>query len=288
MKLKMKLVKSSLIPNKFNKVSTIEIDRTYWLEYEKSKICINNGLIDKHSFRLNKNLQETIKTDKYFHDFSFDNEADDIEDFKSKIDKMEKELEKNNPLIFLNFKKIDTNKIKDRILIVHSLFSIYNSINLNDRSHPIISGEIIDDENRGGFLEQFLPIVKKDGSRYVDSVRIFHFFNINEKNITLFPLFIDAKHQIIPSSLSQIKQLEILIGLMVNSNVKTLDDLKKILRDKWMDKNWVDVNEQYVKNLKKFYKYHKISELWKSIKLSDDMEKFIKNLFKEYNITKSN
>ena len=290
------LVKSSLISNKFNKISTIKIDWTYWLEYRKTKVCINNELIDKYLSKLNKNLQETIKTDRYFHDFSFDNEADDIEDFDIKINEMKKELEKNNPLIFLNFEKIRTDKIIYRIQIIHSLFSFYNS-EKDKKPYLIISGEINDNKNANvvGFLEQSLP-VNEIKSTYKDSVRIFYLFElkkeiINEKieeTITLFPLFIDAKHQIIPSSLSQIKMLEILIGLMVNSNVKTLVDLKKILHDKWMDKNWIDTNKQYVKNLKKFYKYHKISELWKSIKLRDDMEKFIKNLFKEYNITKLN
>ncbi len=290
------LVKSSLISNKFNKISTIKIDWTYWLEYRKTKVCINNELIDKYLSKLNKNLQETIKTDRYFHDFSFDNEADDIEDFDIKINEMKKELEKNNPLIFLNFEKIRTDKIIYRIQIIHSLFSFYNS-EKDKKPYLIISGEINDNKNANvvGFLEQSLP-VNEIKSTYKDSVRIFYLFNIKneiinekiEETITLFPLFIDAKHQIIPSSLSQIKMLEILIGLMVNSNVKTLVDLKKILHDKWMDKNWIDTNKQYVKNLKKFYKYHKISELWKSIKLRDDMEKFIKNLFKEYNITKLN
>ena len=290
------LVKSSLIPNKSNKISTIKIDWTYWLEYRKTKVCVNNELIDKHLSKLNKNLQETIKIDRYFHDFSFDNEVNDIKDFESKINEMKKELEKNNPLIFLNFEKIRTDKIIYRIQIVHSLFSFYNS-EKDKKSYPIISGEINDNKNANavGFLEQFFPVNERKNT-YKDSVRIFYLFKlkkeiINEKieeTITLFPLFIDAKHQIIPSSLSQIEMLEFLIGLMVNSNVKTLDDLKKILHDKWMDKNWIDTNEQYVKNLKKFYKYHKISELWKSIKLRDDIEKFIKNLFKEYNITKSN
>ena len=290
------LVKSSLIPNKFNKISIIKINWKFWLEYRKTKVCVNNELIDKYSSKLNRNLQETIKTDEYFHDFSFDNETNDMRNLEFKINEMEKELEKNNPLIFLNFEKIRTDKIIYHILIVHSLFSFYNS-EKDKKPYPTISGEIIDNKNANavGFLEQFLP-VNKGKNTYKDSVRIFYLFElkkeiINEKieeTITLFPLFIDAKHQIIPSSLSQTKMLEILIGLMVNNNVKTLDDLKKILHDKRMDKNWIDTNEQYVKKLKKFYKYHKIDELWKSIKLRYDMEEFIKNLFKEYNITKSN
>lgn len=293
----MKLVKSFLIPNKFSTISTIKIDRTYWLEYEKTKICINNGLIDKYLSRLNKNLQETIRTDEYFHDFSFDNEVDDklIENFKSKIDKMEKELEKVNPLAFLNFEKIRTDKTIYRIQIVHSLFSFYNS-EKDKKPYPIISGEINDTKNANivGFLEQFRPIVKSKGIQYKDSVRIFYFFKsekkvVNEKtkeNITLFPLFIDAKHQIIPSSLSQIEMLEIFIGLMVNNNVKTLDDLKNVFHDNRTNKNWIDKNEKYIENLKKFYKYQKAPELWK-FKLNDYMEKFIKNFFKEYDITRS-
>lgn len=145
-----------------------------------------------------KSWQEEINTNKYYQN-SFNNKIcdDSIKDFEDKINKMKIEYEqiKTSPLNFINFDKIRDDHIKKRICIIYTLFSL--SIGAN----KILPPDILDIKTKWFFLEQSLSEDSKG------SIRIFHLVRVESEKITLFPLFIDAKHQIIPFVIKDINIL---------------------------------------------------------------------------------
>lgn len=244
-------------------------DQTYWLEYKKTNY-IDKEIIEKYKDKLPKFLQEEINTDKYYQKL-FNNEIceSSIEDFENKINKMKGEWEqiKFNPVGFINFNKIRDDHIKKRIYIIHTLFSL--SIGVN----KVLPPDILDIKTKWFFLEQFPEDVK-------GSIRIFHLIRIENGKITIFPLFIDTKHQIIPFVVKNINKLGFLIKLMVKHNIKTISDLKWNLSDKeWLECNSIDMEE-----IRQFYKYQNTFEIHKFILVDEKLVDFIDWLFKNYDL----
>lgn len=265
----------------------IKLNKKYWLEHDKTNFFITSSLLSERQKELPKQYRVEISKNRWYHNFYFNNKINDNESHKfiSQINDMQDNfsgLDIYKLLFDTNFRKIYSDEIKHRILIIHALFSIkrsaYQFPNENDLE-DILNGD------KCVFLEQ-LPKSKNINN----SIRIFHFLRyekdfdskIEKLNITLYPLFIDTKHQIIPYIMKDISKCKNFIKLMVKNKITMVDDL----RNNFANIDWRKQNHDDIKEIIGFQTYQNPSERAKFIRMNKKLSDFIDWLFENYNLIK--
>ena len=167
------------IPNSINTKTNwvyLKVDDKKLFIKKDCKFCINIDFYEKKNSLLKKCSEN----------FSF---CSKMYEYNLNIEKTFEKIKEKNYIFHFYFKRIFVDKHKQRII------SVYDELHNKSKDKGYLKQYIESkDGNNNNFFVELRMLKPNHKNQYNKKVRIFFLFNYEEQ--TLYPLFVDTKHQI--------------------------------------------------------------------------------------------